>query len=456
MRGFFRSMGGRIFLVLLLGILASASLTWWLAFGERQRTIGQLREARLLEQVEQFILTLEAIPVTGRPAFLATSHRFSLRASLEPADGLPEQPGTSGFARALGERLGPEYRVAALPSLDCPARGRRPAAAAGPGHRTCEALAVTLRDGSRLRLLLLPPRIPAPPPRPDFIVYLGLFLASIALLAYAVARMTVRPLQRLAQAAHGLGNDIDQPPLAEQGSTEIRQATAAFNAMQERIRQHIGQRTQMLAAITHDLQTPLTRLRLRLEKVEDPGLRARLVEDLTATQAIVREGLDLAHSMDSSEPLQRIDLDSLLDSVCSDAADAGQSVRLHGKAGIAVAGRPTALRRCLVNLVDNAVKYGRFAQVGVQAASIAGKTGARISIRDGGPGIAPDQLEKVFEPFFRVENSRSRATGGTGLGLTIARNIARRHGGDITLSNHPEGGLDVTLLLPAAPGKDAL
>lgn len=455
MRAFFRSMGGRIFLLLLLGILASATLTWWLAFGERQRTIGQLHQARLLEQAEQFVLTLDAIPAAGRPAFLATSRRFGLRAGAAPDDGPPAARGQTGFAADLAAQLGPEYRVAALPPADCPPRGRRRGgdrnAGKDAGRTDCQALAVTLQDGSRVRLVLPPPRLPGPPPRPDFLSYLGVFLVSIALLAYVVARMTMQPLQRLARAAHGLGNDIDQPPLPERGATEIRQAAAAFNAMQERIRQHIGQHTQMLAAITHDLQTPLTRLRLRLEKVQDPALRARLVEDLSATQAIVREGLDLARSVDSSEPPQRIDLDSLLDSVCGDAADAGQRVRLHGKAGIAVAGRPSAMRRCLVNLVDNAVKYGGFAQVAVQPATVDGKAGARIRIRDGGPGIPSGQLEKVFDPFFRLESSRSRDTGGTGLGLTIARNIARLHGGHLTLDNHPEGGLEATLLLPAAP-----
>lgn len=271
------------------------------------------------------------------------------------------------------------------------------------------------------------------------------------MLAYLVARMTMRPLKQLAQAAEELGNDIDRPPLVQQGTTEIRQATAAFNAMQARIRQNIRQRTQMLAAITHDLQTPLTRLRLRLEKVGDEELRDKLIGDLVATQAMVREGLDLARSVDSSEPLQVLDLDSLLDSTCSDAADAGQSVTLQGRCGLSVMARPGALRRCLINLTDNAVKYGHAAHVSVQREEVGGQMCARIRIRDGGPGIPPDQLDKVFEPFHRIETSRSRDTGGTGLGLTIARNIAEQHGGSIALANHAQGGLEVTLLLPGKP-----
>ena len=270
------------------------------------------------------------------------------------------------------------------------------------------------------------------------------FLISIAILAYLVTRMTMRPLKQLAQAAKDLGNDINHPPLALTGASEIRQASAAFNAMQARIRQHIFQRTQMLAAITHDLQTPLTRLRLRLEKVADSDLHERLVGDLSAMQSMVKEGLDLARSMDSTEAMQALDLDSLLDSVCSDAADAGQNVTLEGQAGMALMGRPIAMRRCLVNLIDNAVKYGQYAQVTVERLTGA----ARIRIRDGGPGIAPDQLAKVFEPFYRIETSRSRESGGTGLGLTIARNIAEQHGATVLLSNHVDGGLEVTLVVP--------
>jgi signal transduction histidine kinase len=262
--------------------------------------------------------------------------------------------------------------------------------------------------------------------------------------------MTTQPLKQLAQAAKDLGNDINHPPLALTGASEIRQASAAFNAMQARIRQYILQRTQMLAAITHDLQTPLTRMRLRLEKVSDRELQERLIGDLSAMQAMVREGLDLARSMDTTETMQMLDLDSLLDSVWADANDASQAVTLDGRASMALLGRPMDLRRCLVNLIDNAVKYGREAMVVVDRIGGA----ARIRIRDKGPGIADAELARVFEPFYRVETSRSRESGGTGLGLTIARNIAEQHGGSIALANLPEGGLEVTLMLPEYyPGK---
>jgi signal transduction histidine kinase len=451
MMAFLRSMAGRVFLILLLGIVASASLTLWLAFGERQRAMGQFRDAHAVERVEQLILALEAVPAVQRQPLLQMANRFGLR--IEPLSaGEAAQQGSSRFTAALGEHLGPAYRFVPLPrnAADCPPPHPHPGFDGPPPMHGCEVLGITLRDGSMLRLTMLPPRnpLPAPPPRPDFLGYLALFLFSIGLLAYLVARMTMHPLKQLAQAADDLGKDINQPPLRLDGASEIRQATGAFNAMQARIRQHIQQRTQMLAAITHDLQTPLTRLRLRLEKVSDAELRDKLVGDLSAMQDMVREGLELARSMDTVEPMQPLNLDSLLDSVCSDAADTGQAVTLAGQVGMPIMARPLALRRCLINLLDNAVKYGQSACVTVQREAGVGGVSALIRIRDGGPGIAPDQLQKVFEPFYRTETSRSRDTGGTGLGLTIARNIAQQHGGSLTLANHPEGGLEATLTLP--------
>ncbi len=443
-------MAGRVFLILILGIVLSAALTLWLASGERQRAIAQIRDFHAVDRAEQLILALDAIPAQGRQAYLAIADPRGLRVEAVQADEAREKRDTA-FTRALRENLGAAYKVAGL--------GRKPAGCGKPPVKPwfggapwrpgCESMNVTLRDGETVRLSIMPPRDQALPSHFDFLSYLGLFLASIALLAYLVARMTTRPLKQLAQAANDLGRDINHPPLVQKGSSEIRQASAAFNAMQARIAEHIAQRTQMLAAITHDLQTPLTRLRLRLEKVPDLELRDKLVGDLSSMQEMVREGLDLARSMDSSEPMQPLDLDSLLDSVCADAADAGQEVTLQGQTSMSLMARPMALQRCLINLIDNAVKYGRYAHVQVERM---GTNAARIHVRDGGLGIAPDLLLKVFEPFYRLESSRSRDSGGTGLGLTIARNIAEQHGGSLSLANHREGGLEVSLILPAKAG----
>lgn len=439
------SMWGRVFALLLLGVIASTVLTWSLAFGERQKTISQYRDSHAVERAEQLVLALDALPAENREKFLATAPRLGLKVATLPAETADQAP-RSEYAAAVSERLGKTFRVMSLAQdpESCPRNPQN----IKTNRLRCEALGITLHDGTALRLTVLPPRNPVPPLRPDFLQYLFLFLASIAVLAYLIARMTMRPLQQMAKAATALGQDINRPPLPEKGATEILQATRAFNAMQARIRQHIAQRTHMLAAITHDLQTPLTRLRLRLEKVKDEELRDKLIEDLSGMQMMIREGLDLARSMDSNEALKPLDLDSLLDSVCADAADAGQNVSFQGNPGLTVMARPQALRRCLTNLIDNAVKYGQYATVSLVAGKDAAKDVLHVLIRDGGHGIPPEFQSKVFEPFFRMETSRSRESGGTGLGLTIAQNIAQQHGGQLQLSNLPEGGLEVRLTLP--------
>ncbi|HEY4541374.1 MAG TPA: ATP-binding protein [Noviherbaspirillum sp.] len=438
-----QSMTTRVFLILFAGIVVTAALSLTLALQERARMIGQFREYQAVERVFQFIQSLETIPPELRFAFYNATPGGGMRAEAStPGEAVLNQK--SALVQQLERRLPDGYRIqsAAPRASDCdtPRARRRNQEGRGP----CEALLVVLPDGERLRLSVLPPRPPPFVPRFEIGSASLLFLVSIGLLAALVARMTMRPLKRLAQAATELGHDIDRPALPETGAREIRQAAAAFNAMQSRIRQHIRQRTQILAAITHDLQTPLTRLRLRLEKVDDVELREKLVSDLAAMQSMVREGLDLARSLDSGEPLRLLDLDSLVDSVCSDALDAGQDVHVERRCHAQVMARPAALRRCLENLIGNAVKYGTEARISCETAD----ESVIIRIADSGPGIPPDEVEKVFEPFYRLETSRSRETGGTGLGLTIARNIAQQHGGKVELRNMASG-LEVVLSLPS-------
>ncbi len=435
------SMWGRVFSLLLLGVILSASLTGWLAFGEREKTLTQFRENHAIDRIEQLVRALDVLPADNRAQFLATAPKLGLEVTTLPL--VASNGGAhSEYARAVSQRLGKRFRVVSLSDNDhllCPPSAE---------GKNCEALGITLHDGTNLRMTVLPPRSPLPPFRQDFMQILLLLLVSIGVLAYLIAKMTMRPLQHLAQSAAELGLDINRPPVREQGSIEIRQATHALNAMQARIRQHISQRTNMLAAITHDLQTPVTRLRLRLEKVQDTELRDKLIGDLSAMQMMIREGLDLARSMDSSEPVVQVDLESLLHSLCEDAQDAGQTVRFEGQPGLQIMGRPQALRRCLTNLMDNAVKYGQSAFVRLKAGEQAEAHLVHIYVRDQGPGIPAEYLQQVLEPFFRLESSRSRDSGGTGLGLTIAQNITQQHGGQLRLKNLEGGGLEVRLTLP--------
>lgn len=446
MRAFFGSMTGRVFATLIVGIGAAAAVAQWVAVNERQGTIEAYRDYYVLERSEQIIMAADIVPAPSRKAYLSIANRPSIR--LEPIDTrMPTSLTHTPFMRQLASRLGPAYaleQVTARPKACDEPREQSALFAPTMWRGICERVNVRLRDGEMVLLEVLPPTVAPKSARTDYTITITLFTLSIALLAYVVARMSTAPLKRLAQAARALGEDINREPLKLAGASEIRQATAAFNAMQARIRQHIAQRTQMLAAITHDLQTPLTRMRLRLEKVQDSELQERLKGDLDAMQAMVREGLELARSTDTTEAMCSLDLDSLLDSVCSDASDSGQDVTLKGRANMTLMGRPLALRRCFGNLIDNAVKYGRKAMVSVERQG--GK--AIVRIRDEGPGIPESELACVFEPFYRVEGSRSRESGGTGLGLPIARNIVEQHGGSISLANHPEGGLVATLVLP--------
>ncbi|HAU81915.1 MAG TPA: two-component sensor histidine kinase, partial [Stenotrophomonas sp.] len=302
----------------------------------------------------------------------------------------------------------------------------------------CRVVTLQLTDGTPLRLALDSPAVAHNGVLAVDPLFLTLLVVAIAILAYIVARMASAPLQRLADAAAALGDDLQGAPMPVTGPFEVRRAAEAFNAMQKRLQRHLGERTQMLAAITHDLQTPVTRLRLRLENVTDETLRERLIADLGAMQALIREGLELARSAESAEQRAALDLDSLLESIVEDAAEAGADVHFEQPSGAVLMLRPLAMHRLFSNLVDNAVMYGQSARVRVEQAG----QDVEVRIRDSGPGLAEDELEAVFDPFVRLETSRSRQTGGAGLGLTIARALAEKDGATLHLRNHPQGGLE--------------
>jgi signal transduction histidine kinase len=276
--------------------------------------------------------------------------------------------------------------------------------------------------------------------------------AVVLLFSVWASRRVTAPVTRFAEAAERLGVDfVNAPPLPEQGSAELRRATRAFNQMQDRLRRFVADRTFMLAAISHDLRTALTRLQLRTEFIADAAQRRKAAADLAEMGLMLSETLSFARDEAMGEARDRFDLAALLQTLCDDLADAGQAVSYHGPDRLAFAGMPGAIRRACANLIDNAVRYGAEARVTLAADDVA----ARVTIADRGPGIAPSLHEKVFEPFFRIEGSRSRETGGTGLGLALARSIVRRHGGDVTLAARGGGGLEVRVVLPRAQGDGA-
>jgi signal transduction histidine kinase len=442
------SMTTRIFLILVGGTLISGALVMSLADYERHSLNEHLHTRHTVERVQQIIRLLDETPSSANYAIADIANQYGIRVDLSPSmtviGKLPDSEMTAELRTALGS-----YRDISVLQSEGAGCGPMVMDHEPPmmGTPHCETILTTLKDGSHVRIDVAHRNRPPPPFQGNFIRDLALFLAGLAMIALIVAHMATKPLRRLATAALNLSRNIEHKPLPiDEGSTEVREAALAFNNMQRSIRNHIEERTCMLAAIAHDLQTPLTRLRLRLEKVTDSNLREQLVDDLTTTQAMIKEGLDFARTLSVEDPMERVDVDSLVESICNDAIDGGWEVTCSGHIGQSIFASPHALRRCISNLVDNAVQYGKFAHVSVSREN----GNAVISIIDGGSGIPVDQLEKVFQPFNRIETSRSRHSGGTGLGLTIARIVAERHKGSIQLRNMdaPDLGLEARLLLP--------
>ena len=309
-------------------------------------------------------------------------------------------------------------------------------------------LAVRLTDGSWLVFAGGDP-LEGPFRLLRFALWMAGIVAAIALVSLWTARRLTAPIARFAVAAERLGVDGEAPPLPESGPRELRAATRAFNRMQARLARFVADRTQMLAAISHDLRTPLTRLRLRAELVEDPEMQRKMLSDLDEMEAMINATLAFARDDATREPRGPLDLADLLQSLCEDRVDAGHRAVYEGPAHAALDGRPVALRRAFANLLDNAIAYGGGCTVRLRPEDGPSSTSiVRVEIDDHGPGIPEEEFEKVFAPFYRLERSRSRDTGGVGLGLATARTVVRGHGGDITLANRPEGGLRVTVTLP--------
>jgi signal transduction histidine kinase len=296
--------------------------------------------------------------------------------------------------------------------------------------------------------------IAVPPPRPwhspTFLLAFLMMTAAAAVLSFWAVRRLTGPVGTLAEAAERLGRDVNAPPLPEGGPDEVARAAVAFNTMARRISRFVSDRTFLLTAIGHDLRTPITRLRLRSEFIEDDELRTKFLADLEELDNMVTATLAFGRDTADQEPAVQLDLAALLRTVLDEATDAWpdapEAFQYTGLEHLTVHGRLMMLKRAFANLVGNAMKYGGAARVAVAPPANGLVT---VTIEDDGPGVPPDQLERVFDPFYRVEGSRNRETGGTGLGLPIARNIFRAHGGDVTLANRAGGGARVVVTLPA-------
>jgi len=277
----------------------------------------------------------------------------------------------------------------------------------------------------------------------DYLLRLYLLrILVVVLLALLAVRLAIGPLDKLARAAEALGKDIQRPPLAEEGPLEVRRAARAFNAMQQRLIHNLGERMRFLAAVSHDLRSPITRLRLRTEMLDDDSARQKLRKDLDDMEGMVTATLDFISGSDLDEARQNLDVNALLQSLQADFEEQGEAVEVSGRALQPFAGYPLSLQRALLNLIENALRYAGSAEVQVEDSAQT----LCIRVLDRGPGIPPEQLERVTEPFYRLEPSRNRSTGGYGLGLSIAQTIAAAHHGRLELRNRDGGGLEATLL----------
>lgn len=431
-----RSLFARLMLIWLVGMAAVLAVSFLLFVGERERFGRDALFEGIAQEIAAVVGVLDHLSPDERERWLDEFGRRRLRLSFRqpPVEGAAELPDDHPLLIALRNAM-PQRRIALYH------HHRR------DGPQMALLTVVSLADGTPLTVRLPgitpAPRIP-PPPLDRLVAALSALVLGTTLLTWLAVRLATRPLSRMASAARALGENPERPPMDTGGPTEVAQAAAAFNQMQLQINEHVTERTRILAAISHDLQTPITRLRLRAELVDDDNLRGRIQADLDAMQALVKEGLAYARSTDASVPPQPIDLNGLAEALRDDAADLGWSVALDGRTATPSVGRPGALRRALWNLIENGVKFGD--RVELTLAEHADRH--EIRIRDHGPGLPAPELEKVFEPFYRTESSRNRETGGTGLGLAIARNLLRAQRGEIRLSNRVDGGLEALVTLP--------
>ena len=430
---------GRTAVVLAAAIACALALSYGLFLSHRGEWLRAEQMGHVTENLAKAVQMADAADAAARPKLLLQLRTPRLRIEMGNSPIVSDQS-VAEDDRALGEQL----------TADLPGREIRV-------HRDLSAdeygvilISAGLKDGSWINanIRLRPPRLGTIPVH--FVEQMVVSLLAIALVALvAVSRLT-KPVTEFALAAERLGQDVNAPGLPETGPREFRQAAKAFNVMQDRIRRMVEDRTLMLAAISHDLRTPITRMRLRVEFVEDENIQAKMQDDLTDMDRMIESALAFARDVAKTEERHVVDVASLVQGVASDFAETGFPIEYEGPDQLILPVYPLALKRAVVNVMDNAAKYGHAAHVSLHVVGGA----IEICVDDRGPGIPVGDREAVFAPFVRLEESRNRGTGGSGLGLSIARSSIRAHGGDVTLSDSPSGGLRVTLRIPQLePGK---
>lgn len=461
-----RSLFSRLVLVQLSVLVVALLVSFAIHMHERGEALAQASGMQTAQRIADIVKLLESLAPAERRRIVQVFSAAPLTISLDQrpldAQALDPQggPRSALFGLMLRRFLG-DARPVAVAVRETVEAGKGPPgpmahrSQMGPGaamHLGSQpgvsfVAQVRLNDGALVTFDSRQPVQTAGWPY-RLLLSLAVLLAGVIAVSLVAVRWATRPLNALADAADELGRNIERAPMPEKGPVEVVRAARAFNEMQQRLASYIRERTATLAAMSHDLKTPVSRLRLRAELLEDSEVKKKIAQDLEEMESMIHGTLEFMRGGQSAEKAQPVDVKALLESLQADAQITGAEVAIEGAASRPYVGRPQALKRCLGNLLDNALKYGKSALLLVDDAP----ERLIIRVRDRGPGIPEPQLERVFEPFYRLEGSRSRDTGGTGLGLSIARKIAQLHGGSLDLRNLPQGGLEAVLTLPRPRG----
>ena len=462
-RFFPKSLFGQTLLILLVGLIISHVFGSWIYTADREQAVRAVGGLAAAQRIANLTRLVQEAPGEWRERIVAALSDQTFRVALtneppaiKPANGdAPVAQAIKDFLvdqLSLGSARQPRVS-ASLP--DGPVFGDgHPMMGRGPmmhGFGTFGAfgafrdlqVAVLLPDGQWISFATTLPESGASFSR-QFLLSMGMMAIIILVVSVWVVRRVTAPLTSLSAAAERLGNDLNAPPMPETGTVEMRQASHAFNTMQSRLRGLIENRTRMLAAISHDLRTPLTLLRLRTETVENAQERDKMLATIAEMDSMVGSTLQFARDEAVTEVQRSTDIAALLQSIVDDMCDAGLAVKMEPAEPVVYECRPDVLKRAIRNLLDNAVKFGKRASAAIRTTP---KT-IEIVIDDEGPGIPEQEITRVFQPFYRVEESRSRETGGVGMGLAIALSAVQAHGGELTLHNRPAGGLRATVVLP--------
>jgi len=481
-----KSLTGQVILLLLVAVFAAQAANLVFIADQRQLAIRAAARQQVLERTASVVKLLEETPPALHDQVLQSVNTRTLRFRLSPDSVVPADVPASEIntlvrkrlLRRLGDRQVAVRVDARRPDFGFPWRHHHDDDDDGWRHRGQRMFDDDDDDDDdndkhrrrgpmggwwgwpnralELRLAVetgggmwLNAETVLPLPRPPWGRALTWSVIVILILsggAVVIVRRVTRPLGNLAKAAEAAGRGERPAPVTEEGPEDLRETIRSFNHMHQRLHRFVEDRTRLLAAISHDLRTPITTLRLRAEFIEDEETRRKVLETLDDMQRMAEATLDFAREEAAAEDTRTVDLAALIGSLCDDLNDIGQDVKFENGSSLPYACRPSALKRAIGNLIDNAVAYGERARVSVTETA----EEILINVDDDGPGVADTEMDDVFKPFVRLEASRSRETGGIGLGLAIVRSIVRGHGGEVTLENRAEGGLRAMIQLPKA------